>query len=39
MQFENKIKELGVDLYVFNTRNVKKNFQYSGNGLDVANKL
>ena len=27
-QFENKIRELGVDLYVFSKRNVQQNIQY-----------
>ena len=38
-KFENKIKELGVDLYVFDFRRVQKYLQYLGNGLNVARNV
>ena len=38
-KFENKIKELGVDLYVFDCRRVQKDLQYLGNGLNVARNV
>ena len=38
-KFENKIKELGVDLYVFDTRGVQKNVQYSESELLQIKKI
>ena len=38
-QFEEKIKELGVDLYVFDYRLVRNNFEYSGTRLNRKNQL
>ena len=38
-QFEEKIKELGVDLYVFDYRLVRNDFEYLGNGFGVNNQI